>query len=81
MPARRPPIKVMMWEGDHLLGAQTLDCKRNGGLGADDAQRRRGSRTAPPRITGTPDSATHRWAAGAAAPAPRVVARAGARTK
>ena len=21
MPARRPPIKVMMWEGDHLLGA------------------------------------------------------------
>ena len=22
VPARRPPIKVMMWEGDHLLGAR-----------------------------------------------------------
>ena len=24
----RPPIKVMMWEGDHLLGAQTLMHRR-----------------------------------------------------
>ena len=59
-----------------FVGCTASDCKRNGGLGADDAQRRRGSRTAAPRITSTPDSTTHRWSAGAAAPAPRVVARA-----
>ena len=39
--ARRPPIKVMMWEGDHLLAnadAPTVIATRdNGGLGADDS--------------------------------------------